>query len=314
MTAAIAERVRQYVLDGSDEDLQRLLRVADVTGPMARSAFGRVGMREGWKAIDCGCGPIGGLAVMAELAGPTGRVVGVDISGRTVQQARSVVAALGLGNVELFTSDIHELSAAAVGGPFDLAYTRVFLVHQPDPVRTLSHIAGLLRPGGWVVAQEALRNPPPRSHPHLDALGSYWELMHELMERAGGVPHDAVGYLARSARAAGLEVVEVDGTFETMDPELGFELHASTLISARECAVASGVATGPQIDNLAGDLRAAKDGGYEWVSSPFYLDLKLRKPEAAGGPGRRCLLPASQRPVSRTRRITRRGGGAHRSW
>ena len=26
--------------------------------------------------------------------------------------------------------------------------------------------------------------------------------------------------------------------------------------------------------------RAAKDGGYEWVTSAFYLDLALRKPAA----------------------------------
>jgi hypothetical protein len=29
------------------------------------------------------------------------------------------------------------------------------------------------------------------------------------------------------------------------------------------------------------DLRAAKGGGYEWVSMPFFLDLTLRKPTAA---------------------------------
>jgi hypothetical protein len=34
------------------------------------------------------------------------------------------MAALQLGNVELFAGDIHELDAAAVGGPFDLADTR----------------------------------------------------------------------------------------------------------------------------------------------------------------------------------------------
>jgi hypothetical protein len=27
-------------------------------------------------------------------------------------------------------------------------------------------------------------------------------------------------------------------------------------------------------------LRAAKAGGYEWVTSPFLLDLVLRKPQA----------------------------------
>jgi ubiquinone/menaquinone biosynthesis C-methylase UbiE len=281
MAEAIAERVRSYILDGGDEDLRRLLSLAEVTEEMARSAFRRVGVLEGWSAIDCGCGPIGGLAVMAEMVGPAGRVVGVDFSEPTIERARSVAATLQLGNVELFAGDIHELDSAAVGGPFDLAYARHFLMHQPDPVRTLTQIAGLLRPGGWIVAQEALRSPLPRSHPHLDALGAYWELVYELLERAGGVPHNAVDDLAGSARAAGLDVVEVDGCFWTTDPQLGFDLHAATLLAARERAVASGVAPGQQIDDLVSDLRAAKDGGYQWVSSPFYLDLILRKPVAA---------------------------------
>jgi len=281
MAEAIAERVRRYILDGSDEDLRRLLGVAETTQEMARSAFRRVGIQAGWHAIDCGCGPVGGLAVMAEMVGPAGRVVGVDFSEPSIQRARSVVAALGLDNVELFAGDIHDLDAAALGGPFDLAYTRLFLMHQPDPVRTLSQIARLLRPGGWVVAQEALRSPPPRSHPHLDTLGAYWNLVYDLLERAGGVPRHAVDGLAGSARAAGLDVVAVDGSFGIIDPELGFDLHAATLLAARERAVASGIAAGQQIDDLARDLRAAKDGGYEWVSMPFFLDLTLRKPLAA---------------------------------
>jgi SAM-dependent methyltransferase len=278
---AIEERVRRYILDGSDEDLRRLLGVAETTREMARSAFRRAGMREGWHVIDCGCGPIGGLAVMAEMVGPAGRVVGVDFSEPAIQRARSVVAALQLGNVEVFAGDIHDLDAAAVGGPFDLAYTRFFLMHQPDPVRTLSQIARLLRPGGWVVAHEALRSPPPRSHPRLGALGAYWDLTYDLLERAGGVSDGAVDGLAGSARAAGLEVVAVGGGFGIIDPELGFDLHAATLLAARERAVASGIAAGQQIDDLVSDLRAAKGGGYEWVSTPFCLDLTLRKPLTA---------------------------------
>ncbi|HKR69017.1 MAG TPA: methyltransferase domain-containing protein [Streptosporangiaceae bacterium] len=281
MAEAIADRVKRYILDGSDNDLRRLLGVAESSRGLARAAFRRVGIEEGWHAIECGCGPIGGLAVMAEMVGPTGRVVGVDLSEPAIQRARSVVGALELGNVDLFAGDIHELGTAAVGGPFDLAYTRLFLMHQPDPVRTLSHIASLLRPGGWVVAQEALRNPPPQSHPKHDALGAYWDLTYQVVERAGGVPHGSVDGLAGSARAAGLDVVAVDGCFTTVDPELGFELHASTLSAAKERAISSGVATEQQVDELVSDLRAAKTGGYEWVSTPFFLDLTLRKPITA---------------------------------
>lgn len=37
------------------------------------------------------------------------------------------------------------------------------------------------------------------------------------------------------------------------------------------------IAADNKIDGLVRDIRAAKEGGYEWASSPFYLDLALRK-------------------------------------
>ena len=204
------------------------------------------------------------------------RVVGVDFNPVAVQRARVVASALELDNVEVVAGDLHELDPAALGGPFDLAYTRLFMMHQADPVRTLRRIAGFLRPGGWLVAQEALRIPPPRSHPYLEALTGYWNLIYELLDRAG-VPPGTVGDLPRSAREAGFEVAGMSGCFLIADPELVFEIHASTLAAARERAVQSGIAVG-RIDDLVQEIRAAKDGGYEWVSSPFYLDLTLRKP------------------------------------
>ena len=279
MAEAISERVRRYILDGSDEDLRRLLGVAEITREMARSAFRRVGMQEGWHAIDCGCGPIGGLAVMAEMVGPAGRVVGVDFSEPTIQRARSVVAALGLGNVELFAGDIHEFDAVAVGGPFDLAYTRLFLMHQADLAATLRQIAGILRPGGWLVSQEPLRSPAPRSHPHLEDLTDFWDLVYELLERSG-IPGGAVEDLPRFVREAGFEIAGMSGYFMMLDPKVGFEIHASTLAAARERAIKSGIVA-ERIDELVRDIRAAKGGSYEWVSSPFFLDLTLRKPGPA---------------------------------
>ena len=94
-----------------------------------------------------------------------------------------------------------------------------------------------------------------------------------------GVPHGAIEDLPRSARAAGLEVVEADGFFCTQDPELGFGIHAGTLAAARERALKAGIAA-ETIDDLVAVLSAAKTSGYEWVTSPFLLDLVLRKPKA----------------------------------
>ena len=287
MAEAVTERVRRYILDGTDEDLRRLLSIAEISAEMARAAFRRLGVQPGWKAIDCGCGPIGGLAVLAEMVGPGGRIVGVDFNPAAVQRARAVVSALELGNVEVVAGDLHELDPAALGGSFDLAYTRLFLMHQADPVRTLRRIAGLLRPGGWLVAQEALRIPTPRSHPHLEALTGYWNLIYELLDRAG-VPPGTVEDLPRSAREAGFEVAGMNGCFLTADPEMVLGIHAATLAAARERAIHVGIAA-DRIDDLVRDIQAAKDGGYEWVSSPFYLDLTLRKTTAGHTDGRQPL-------------------------
>jgi hypothetical protein len=83
----------------------------------------------------------------------------------------------------------------------------------------------------------------------------------------------------RSAREAGLEIAEADGFFATQAPEIGFEIHAGSLAAARGHAIEAGVAA-EMIDALVAILRAAKAGGYEWVTSPFLLDLVLRKPQS----------------------------------
>jgi SAM-dependent methyltransferase len=278
MAEEVTERVSRYILDGSDPDLRRLLTGAELGAENARTAFRRIGVQPGWNVIDCGCGPIGGLAVLAEMVGPAGRVVGVDVSPAAVRRARAVVTALELGIVEVVAGDLHDLDAAALGGPFDLAFSRAFMMHQADPVRTLRRIADLLRPGGWLVVHEALESPPPRSHPHLEAVADHWDLVHEVLHR-NGVPAGAVEDLPRSARQAGLEVTAMRGLFLVEDPEPMFEIYAATVEAVRERGIQLGIAA-ERIDGLVQDLRAAKDGGYEWVTSSFYLDLALRKPAA----------------------------------
>jgi hypothetical protein len=110
----------------------------------------------------------------------------------------------------------------------------------------------------------------------MDALDVYWGMLHALLEQAG-VPPGTVESLPRAARAAGLEAAPADGFFILGEPELGFEIHASTLAAVKQAAVQCGIAA-QTIDDVLSTLRAGKAGGYEWVSTPFFLDLALRKP------------------------------------
>jgi SAM-dependent methyltransferase len=201
----IAATIERYVLNGTDEDLKRLLKISELVAEFARTAIQRARVRPGWSAIECGCGPLGALPVLAEAVGPSGRVVGIDFNDAAIARARSIMETLGVTNVALVGGDLHTITPAALGAPFDLAFSRQFLLHQPDPGRTLRCIAELLRPYGVLIAQEPFRSPSWLSHPHISHLSAHWELLYESIERAG-TPHQAVEDLPRFARAAGFEV------------------------------------------------------------------------------------------------------------
>jgi hypothetical protein len=98
------------------------------------------------------------------------------------------------------------------------------------------------------------------------------------VERAG-VPPEAVDDLPATAARAGLDVVSSLGTFTVLQPEVGFELHASTLAAVRDRATELGVASVRDIDRLIASLQGAAEAQpTAWVTTPTYLDLVLRKP------------------------------------
>jgi len=87
----IAETIERYVLDGTDDDLKRLLKISEVSAKFARTALHRAGVRPAWSAIECGCGPLGALPTLADAVGPSGRVVGVDVNAAAIERARSIM-------------------------------------------------------------------------------------------------------------------------------------------------------------------------------------------------------------------------------
>src|SRR5215471_16766629 len=85
-----------YVFDQTQVDHDRLNRQARFLNPFAREACGRAGLKDGDRAIDVGCGPLGALPVLAELVGPRGTVVGLDADEAALARARVTLDRLGV--------------------------------------------------------------------------------------------------------------------------------------------------------------------------------------------------------------------------
>lgn len=103
-------------------------------------------IREGETVLDLGCGAGMDLLLAARRTGPTGKVIGVDMTKEMVQRARSSAVAAGLGNVEVRRGDATLLPVADES--VDVVISNGVLNLVPEKERAFSEILRVLRPGG----------------------------------------------------------------------------------------------------------------------------------------------------------------------
>ncbi len=112
------------------------------------------------KLLDLACG-IGGITILAaRLLGPTGTVIGVDISPKSLDIARSKARKEGL-SVMFMEHDIGNLAGletqGIVEGIFDLSACAAAFVLLENPGAAVKNWAKLLKKGGKLVF-DALTN------------------------------------------------------------------------------------------------------------------------------------------------------------
>jgi ubiquinone/menaquinone biosynthesis C-methylase UbiE len=106
----------------------------------------RTGLQPGQQVLDLCCGAGASAIPSAHAVGPTGRVVGVDVSQALLDLARARADAEGLTNLELRCAD-----ATATGyddGEFDAVICVFGVFFLPDRVGFTSEMWRMVRPGG----------------------------------------------------------------------------------------------------------------------------------------------------------------------
>jgi ubiquinone/menaquinone biosynthesis C-methylase UbiE len=130
----------------------RFLRFRDVIIRGA-SVFSEEALRlfpptAGGRVIDLGCGFGDTTQRIAELVGPEGEAVGVDVAEQFIEGARAEIAQLGVANVRF---EIADVQVDDLSGPYDMAFSRFGTMFFASPVAALRNVRSSMKPGARLV-------------------------------------------------------------------------------------------------------------------------------------------------------------------
>jgi arsenite methyltransferase len=118
--------------------------VESFAGVANHFVLGRI--EEGATVLDLGCGAGADLLVAAQMVGPDGKAIGIDMTPSMLERARASAREMGLGNVELHEGLIESLPLEDES--VDVVISNGVIDLVPDKDTVFDEIGRVLRPGG----------------------------------------------------------------------------------------------------------------------------------------------------------------------
>ena len=146
MDAKLQRRVQRYGWDKAAEDYERFW--AAQLRPAQDLLLNLAAIRHGERVLDVACGTGMVSLQAAAVTGPSGKVVGTDISDRMVERAREEGRGVEHAVFQRMDAEALDLPDSA----FDVAVCALGLMYVPDPLRALQEMQRTLAPGGRAVA------------------------------------------------------------------------------------------------------------------------------------------------------------------
>ena len=135
-------------------DLPYLQMTADLLKQEKQHTYRWMHLQLGSAVLDVGCGPGTDTIALAELVGPTGRVVGVDADAAMIAEADQRAEQAGC-SAWCTHRQADATTLPLETGAFDASRSERLFQHLHTPALVLAEMARVTKPGGWVVVLDA---------------------------------------------------------------------------------------------------------------------------------------------------------------
>ena len=266
---------RDYVLGTHEDELERLGVQHRAWRDVVLECWRKAGITVGSKVLDVGAGPGYATVDLAEIVGPTGKVLAAERSTNFVNAIKNAVHKRGLSNVEVHELDL--INDDLPGEAFDFSWCRWVLCFVSDPNLLVKKISKALRSGGRAIFHEYGHYmtwqflPSRASHEEFrDHVVSTWE-------GSGGTP-DTGRDLPLWLRNNGLEIHSVvpriyciqPGDYMWQWPAEFIRIH---LLRLQELGKIDAVFA----DKVRSDLAAAEKDRPSFMLTPLVLEIVAEK-------------------------------------
>lgn len=136
--------VHQYISDSDERD--RLRKIEILLDPRTKGFLEKLGLKKGMSFLEAGAGGGSLLPWLSKLVGPSGQVVAVDMNIRFLKGLR-------LPNLQILEDDLTKMDLGSER--FDFIHERYVLNHIPDQQGVLKKMRVALKPGGWLLLEDA---------------------------------------------------------------------------------------------------------------------------------------------------------------
>jgi ubiquinone/menaquinone biosynthesis C-methylase UbiE len=229
--------------------LANLYQFEGMIAPIGNALLTRANYQPGERVLDIGSGGGATTLSIAGAVGPTGSVLGIDISPDLTEAATARAELAGVGNARFLCADAGTASLADAS--YDRLFSRFGSMFFADPIAAFTNLYGLLRTDGRI--DLAVWAAPRDNLWMMELMGvvrNYVDIPPAVPRTPGPFAFEDLDYLREILAASGFGSPDIIA-YEGLQPVGG---HAASPIEAAQFALSS-MAVGRVLEAQGADTR-----------------------------------------------------------